>query len=133
MAKKNSAATNTAATKKTSVPAKEEKLTPFQLTLKKYLDNYAQRDELFAFKYGNKDKSIAKCAAYIIGEAQKQKGADGCAVLSDEVVYGLAVHYYEEDEISLSSEQAKAGNASCNVVAPEADEEISKKVEFYLF
>lgn len=133
MAKKNTAATKkTAATSKATAP-KEVKMTPFQLALKSYLDEYASKDDLFAAKYANKDKTIAKCSAYIIGEAKKQKDSGNVVVLSDEVVYGMAVHYYEEDDVSLSSEKANVENASCEVATTGTVEEISKKVEISLF
>lgn len=133
MAKKNTSATKkTAATSKATAP-KEVKMTPFQLALKSYLDEYASKDDLFAAKYANKNKTIAKCSAYIIGEAKKQKGSGNVVVLSDEVVYGMAVHYYEEDDVSLSSEKANVENASCEVATTGTVEEISKKVEISLF
>ena len=45
----------------------------------------------------------------------------------------MAVHYYEEDDVSLSSEKANVENASCEVAATGTVEEISKKVEISLF
>ena len=133
MAKKNTSATKkTAKTSKATAP-KEVKMTPFQLALKSYLDEYASKDDLFAAKYANKNKTITKWSAYIIGEAKKQKDSGNVAVLSDEVVYGMAVHYYEEDDVSLSSEKANVENASCEVATTGTVEEISKKVEISLF
>lgn len=73
---------------------------PFQTAIKQYLDNRAATDELFAAKYNNPQKSIQECCEYITGEAYaRAKG--GTAVISDEEVYGMAVHYYDEDNITI--------------------------------
>lgn len=133
MAKKNTAAVKKTAATNKAVAANAPQLTPFQLALKVYLDTFASKDKLFAVKYANKDKTIAQCSAYIIGEAKKQKDSSNVAVLSDEVVYNMAVHYYEEDDVSLSSEQARTENTSCEVAAPVVNEEVSNKVEISLF
>ncbi|MBO7280576.1 MAG: PcfK-like family protein [Bacteroidaceae bacterium] len=74
--------------------------------IKKYLDNRAKIDELFAAKYANPKKSIDECCKYITGEAYA-RAKNGCAVISDEEVYGMAVHYYDEEDINIR----KAPNA----------------------
>lgn len=45
-----------------------------------------------------KNKSLKECIAYIIQQAKK-KAKDRCAFMTDEEVFGLAVHYYDEDEL----------------------------------
>jgi hypothetical protein len=72
----------------------------FNETIKAYLDQRAETDALFAEKYKNPKKSIEACCRYIVGEAHAQ-AKDGAAVLSDEVVYGMAVHYYDEEDIVI--------------------------------
>ncbi|MBQ2289908.1 MAG: PcfK-like family protein [Bacteroidaceae bacterium] len=74
--------------------------------IKNYLDNRARTDELFAAKYANPKKSIDECCKYITGEAYA-RAKNGCAVISDEEVYGMAVHYYDEENITIR----KAPNA----------------------
>lgn len=68
-------------------------------TIKSYLDERARTDELFAKAYAKEGKSIDECFSYILGEARK-KGTQVC--MSDEEVFGLAVHYYDEDDIKVS-------------------------------
>ncbi len=72
----------------------------FQDAIKKYLDNRAATDELFAAAYAKEDKSIKQCCDYIIGEIRAKAKSQAVAV-SDEEVYGLAVHYYDEDNIRV--------------------------------
>ena len=73
---------------------------PFLTAIKNYLDNRAKSDELFAAKYANPKKSIDECCKYITGEAYA-RAKNGCAVIGDEEVYGMAVHYYDEENIEI--------------------------------
>jgi hypothetical protein len=67
----------------------------FQSAIKEYLDKRASEDPLFAKTYAKENKSIEKCCNFILHEV-KDAGRNG---FSDEEVYGLAVHYYDEDNI----------------------------------
>lgn len=71
----------------------------FKQAIKTYLDKRAEEDALFAPKYANEKKDIDECCAYILGEARK-KGNAVC--MTDEEVFGLAVHYYDEDSIKVN-------------------------------
>lgn len=87
-------------------------LTAFEATIKKFLDNFAEEDATFAITYAKKNKSIKECCQYIyqeVGKARK-KGASpnaNCVALSDEEVYGLAIHYWDEDSITLDNNVVK--------------------------
>lgn len=67
--------------------------------IKNYLDNRAKTDELFAVAYAKPHKNIDECFNYILGEARKQGNA---VYLPDDVVFGWAVHYYDEDNIKIN-------------------------------
>ncbi len=73
-------------------------VTNFQLVIKAYLDELSQIDEQFAVKYQSAEKSIEECCAYIISEMKKLAQNGGMGATDDEV-YGLAIHYYLEDEL----------------------------------
>ena len=45
------------------------------------------------------EKDIASCCAYIIGRVKKS-GRNG---FTDPEIYGMAVHYYDEDSIKVTS------------------------------
>lgn len=85
---------------------KTKKTDPFNEAIKAYLDKRAAEDELFAQSYAKEGKSIDECCRYIIQEVKKS-GRQG---FSDEEVFGLAVHYYDEDDLG------KIGNLNCKVV-----------------
>lgn len=69
----------------------------FQQRIKDYLDRRAFSDPLFAERYANKDKSVEKCCEYILGEVS----ASGCGGFDDDEIFGMAVHYYDEDNVKI--------------------------------
>lgn len=87
--------------------------------IKNYLDERAKNDELFAKAYAKTNKSIDECYKYILGEARKKGTAVG---MSHEEVYGLAVHYYDEDDIRVNP-------VSGYVQASASDDDETKEVK----
>lgn len=67
----------------------------FEQVIQTYLAKRAAEDELFAVKYKDEKKSVAKCCAYIKEQARK-KAQNGCAIIEDAQPFGWAVHYYDE-------------------------------------
>ena len=67
----------------------------FKNTIQSYLEDRAKSDELFAASYAKPNKNIDECCNFILGEVQKS----GCNGFSDEEIFGMAVHYYDEDDI----------------------------------
>lgn len=96
--------------------------------IKNYLDNRAKSDELFAAKYANPKKSIDECCKYITGEAYA-RAKNGCAVISDEEVYGMAVHYYDEENIEIRKQPAgtKVSSKTTKVKLTKAEKEEARK------
>lgn len=86
----------------------------FKNIIKAHLDKMAQQDFSFAERYKLENKSLDKCIQYIKSQAQKQ-AKQGFAAIEDDVVYGWAVHYYQEDDIKVD-EKVKA-----KVVTPKAE------------
>lgn len=78
----------------------------FKDIIQKYLEQRAANDPLFVPKYVNPKKSIDECCRYILGEARKRGNE---VVMDDSEVYGLAVHYYDEDNIKVD------GSGNCRV------------------
>lgn len=72
----------------------------FKNTIKSYLDQRAEEDAQFAEKYSNEKKNINDCCTYILNTVQKT----GCNGFTDEEVYGMAVHYYDEESIDIGKE-----------------------------
>lgn len=82
---------------------------PFEAAIKRYLDERAMTDQLFAVSYAKPGKTIAQCCNYIIAEARKS----GRTAFTDDEIYGLAVHYYDEDNLGDIKPAPK-----CKIITP---------------
>lgn len=69
----------------------------FKNTIKAYLDQRAESDILFSFKYSAPRKNIDDCVTYILNTVQKS----GCNGFADSEIFGMAVHFYEEENIEI--------------------------------
>lgn len=69
----------------------------FNKTIKEYLEERAENDALFAVKFANPSKSVEECVTYILNSVQKS----GCNGFEDDEIFGMAVHYWEENEIEV--------------------------------
>lgn len=88
--------------------AQENKATDyFKQTIQNYLQHRAQADELFAPRLANPKKNIDDCITYILNYV-KQSGCNG---FTDDEIYSLALHYYDEDNINIGKPLA-----NCKVV-----------------
>ena len=79
----------------------------FEKAIKEYLDNFSSSNEIFKVKYESEKKSISECCNYIISEVQ----ASGKNAFTDDEIFYLARHYYEEEDIKVSK-----SSRTCNVV-----------------
>jgi len=97
----------------------------FRETIKTYLDNKAASDVLFAKSYENEKKSLSECIQFILGEVM---GSGNCAFTDDEV-YGLAIHYYDEDNIKVKEAgTVKVVCPNSNVNLSDEDKELAKSL-----
>lgn len=78
----------------------------FKQTIKAYLDERAKNDELFAVSYAKETKNMDDCVTFILNQVKRSK----CMGLTDEEVYSLAVHFFDEDDIEIGNPIA------CNVI-----------------
>lgn len=115
----------------------DEKLkadTPAEKDIKKYLLENAS--EPLKEKMMGSDKNIKDCLAYISSEF-KSRAVNGCGVGTDEEVYGMAIHYFEEDEIKKGSVSIAAVTHSkssepavdLNKIKADALKEAKKQIE----
>lgn len=89
-----------------------------------YLESNAS--DALAAKINSGQKTLQSCFDYIRGEAKKQaKG--GCAMISDAVVFGWAIHYFEEDSIEYSKTAIADTKKGEIEKAPVIEKKISKK------
>lgn len=94
-----------------------EKLNSFQQAIKAYLDERNKTDELFSKAYSKPNKSLKECCDYIMGEAKK-RGSAVC--ISDNEVFGMAVHYYDEDNLKINKV-----SGDCKVSVPKPEQKVN--------
>lgn len=78
----------------------------FKRAIQDYLEARAKTDELFSKSYAKPNKSIDECITYILNEVQRS----GCNGFEDNEIFGMAVHYYDEDNLDVGKK------INCNVV-----------------
>lgn len=89
-----------------------------------YLESNAS--DALAAKINSGQKTLQSCFDYIRGEAKKQaKG--GCAMISDAVVFGWAIHYFEEDSIEYSKTAIADTKKGEIEKAPVIEKKVDKK------
>jgi len=69
----------------------------FKETIESFLANKAREDFLFNPKYNKENKNIDDCITYILNTVKKS----GCAGFTDDEVFSMAIHYYEEDNVDM--------------------------------
>lgn len=76
----------------------------FKETIQKFLENKANTDELFLPVYEKENKNIDDCITYILNQVQKS----GCNGFTDDEIFGMAVHYFDEDNIEVGKPMTNA-------------------------
>lgn len=69
----------------------------FKKTISAHLDKVASNDSAFAEKLTADGKNIDDCITYILNQVKKS-GFHGFA---DEEIYGMALHYYDEEKVEV--------------------------------
>jgi hypothetical protein len=80
----------------------------FKQQIQKYLDQRAKTDILFSPIYDKENKNIDECISYILSEVKKKAGSDNAIAMTDEEIYSMAVHYYDEDSIKVDKSNIKS-------------------------
>ena len=70
---------------------------PFRQVVLAELTRRAESDPLFAISFRKENKNIGDCISYILETVQKS----GIQGFTDDEVFGMACHYYDEDEITI--------------------------------
>ena len=95
----------------------------FKNTIQTYLEETAKAEPLFAETLKKENKNIDGCVAYIFSEVQKS----GCNGFEDSEIFGMAKHYYDEDDIKPSKPTKVKVVVNHSVTLTESDIETAKK------
>ena len=71
----------------------------FKNTIQAYLEERAQTDELFSPVYAKENKNIDDCITFTLNYVQ----ASGCAGFTDDEIYSLVLHYWDENDINIGN------------------------------
>lgn len=98
--------------------------TPFETALKYHLDKRAEEDPQFAASYAKPNKSLEECCKYIYQEAEKaNKTKQKVMGVKGEEVIGLAIHYYDEDDIVVNGPKNKVEAVQSSILETPATPE----------
>lgn len=93
--------------------------------IKKHLDGMAEKDEAFRAAYENPKKNLEDCFTYILNQARSHGNA---VCMSDEEVFGMAVHYYVEADIEVGKRPRADVAVKDNGNAVELTDEVNLSV-----
>lgn len=96
-----------------------------------YLRQRAETDPSVAANLKKEKKSLAECWKYIMGEAfakAKRNGSTRNSYLTDNEVYGMAIHYYDEDNIKINPLNG-VKSTKTEASKETSESEVKKKVE----
>lgn len=108
----------------------------FKQQIQKYLSERAKTDILFGLVYEKENKNIDDCITYIYQEVKKKAGSDNAIAMTEEEVYSLAVHYYDEDSIVIGKRNIKAKVSTSPIIDEDEEEnvvDIEEEVEDKIF
>lgn len=69
----------------------------FKRTIEQHLNQVAIQDPLFAQTLKKENKNIDDCITYIFNQVKNS----GCNGFEDDEIFGMAIHYYDEDTIEV--------------------------------
>lgn len=91
----------------------------FKNVIQDFLNSQAEKDELFEKTLKKENKNIDDCITYILNQVKES----GCNGFADEEVFQMAMHYYDEDDLTVG----KAINA--NIVVNHSIDKPKSRVE----
>lgn len=71
----------------------------FKDVIRSYISKRADNDQLFAKRIDNDKKNIDECCNFILNSVRES----GCNGFTDEEIFSMAVHYYDEEDIDPKS------------------------------
>ena len=71
----------------------------FKNTIEQYVISVADSNPQFAAKAVNPKKNLDDCVTFVLNQVQKS-GVNG---FTDDEIYSMVIHYYEEDDIDIGN------------------------------
>lgn len=96
--------------------------------LLKIINYLISRDDMND-KYLNEEKSLKQMVEFIRENAEKQ-AKNGMAMIEDEVVYGWAIHYFDETNENLNLSKSNNSNKKKSVATKQIDKTQNNKDKY---
>lgn len=93
----------------------------FKAVIQAHLEGVASKDKRFAEKMASETKNIDDCVTYILNTVKKS----GCQGFTDDEVFGMALHYYDEEKVDVGA-RIESGSVVVNHVVELTPEEIEE-------
>ena len=98
----------------------------YEEILLKYIEDNAS--DSLAEKIKTSNKTLTSCWAFI-KESVREKAVNGCVMVEDKEVFGLAMHYFEEDDIKAPEVKVEAPVKKVEPKKPEPKKPEPKKAD----
>jgi hypothetical protein len=95
----------------------------FETIINTHLQGLAASDPLFAETFKKPGKNIKDCVTYIMNTVRKS----GRNWVPDDEVFGMAVHYYDEDKIDIGGPVSAKVSTSSNKLGPNPTKEETRR------
>ena len=100
--------------------------THFNKTIKEYLESRGSKDPLFARIVTKPNKNMKDCITYILNAVQKS----GCNGFTDDEIYSMAIHYFDEDDINIGNPIDCHVVVNHKVVLTDEEKELARQKAF---
>ena len=99
----------------------------FTEAIQKHLNDFAAANPAFAERLAIPEKSIEQCVNYILGEVS----AIGECGYTDDEIFGMAIHYFDEDKIEIRTNRVShiAVNHHVDLTQEELEEARKRAME----
>lgn len=97
----------------------------FQDTIRAFLEEKARNDDAFNERYRNEKKSVEECCNFILNTVKET----GCQGFTDAEIFGMATHYYDEDEVDPKYLKQMGGKVVVNHQVELTEEEKTELAE----
>lgn len=95
----------------------------FKTAISEQLTKMGNADSLFAKSLQKEGKNIDDCVTYVLNTVKKS----GCTAFTDSEIYGMAAHYYDEDNLEIGKPiDCKVIHSS---VGEAKKEEVKRKIQ----
>jgi len=96
----------------------------FKKVISDHLQQLAVNDPLFGETLKKSNKNIDDCITYILNQVK----ASGCIGFADDEIFGMAIHYYDEDDVKPGKKMSATVVVNHAVELTELEKEKARQI-----